>query len=197
MFLTHVSHERHVVTLPVGSVWFCLWLPFGSVVVPFRVPLVRGMLVAPLLVVSFFFVGSSNLSYGSVLLLCYRQSILWRSKLRADPVLVFLLNGQSVLYDAVAMHFVLFFFPVVRPERLGIMTGMDQEAWFAGFVAFPSRGAPLVVSGPRCPSSWPAWTTGQCRSSQVLFLDKVFLHAHCCATCVLVQTVLHSLAFPQ
>ena len=39
----------------------------------------------------------------SVLLLYSRQSILWRSKLRADPVLVFLLNGQSVLYDVVAL----------------------------------------------------------------------------------------------
>ena len=32
----------------------------------------------------------------------------------------------------------------------------------------------LVVSGPRCPLSWPAWTTGQCGGSQVQFLEKVF-----------------------
>ena len=84
----------------------------------------------------------------SVVLLCSRQSILWRSKLRADPVLVFFLNGQSVLYDAVAMHFVLCFFLVVRPERLGIMAGMDQEAWLLVFDAFPSRGAPLGTQAP-------------------------------------------------
>ena len=29
------------------------------------------------------------------------------------------------------------------------------------------------------------------------FLDKVFLHARCCATCVLVQTVFYTVAFPQ
>ena len=47
-------------------------------------------------------------------------------------------------------------FPVFRPEMLGIMAGMDQESWFAGFWRCPSRCAPLVVSGPRW-SSWPAW----------------------------------------
>ena len=131
----------------------------------------------------------------AVMLLCSRQSFLWRSRLRADLVLVFLLSGENVLYDAVAMHFVLCFFPVVRPEMLGIMAGMDQEAWFAGFRLCPSRGAPLGVSCPRCPSSWPAWTTGQCGGSQVQFLDKVFLHSRCCATCVLVQTVFYTVAF--
>ena len=30
------------------------------------------------------------------------------------------------------------------------------------------------LSGPRCPSSWPAWTTGQCGGSLMQFLDKVF-----------------------
>ena len=57
---------------------------------------------------------------------------------------------------------------------LDIMTGMDHLAWFAGILRCPSRCAPLVVSGPRCPSSWPAWTTGQYGGSQVQLLDKVF-----------------------
>ena len=38
-----------------------------------------------------------------MLLLCSRQSILWQSRFRADAVLVSLLNGECVLYDAVAI----------------------------------------------------------------------------------------------
>ena len=64
---------------------------------------------------------------------------------------------------------------------LGIMAGMDQKDFSAcarlGLLVFddvPRAVLLLVVSGPRCPSSWPAWTTGQlCGSSQVPFLDKV------------------------
>ena len=81
------------------------------------------------------------------------------------------------------------FFPFFRPLMLGIMAGMDQVAWFAGILRCPSCYAPLVVSGPRCPSSWPAWTTGQYGGSQVQS-GQGFLHARCCAMCgVLVQTV--------
>ena len=37
------------------------------------------------------------------MLLCSRQSILWQSRFRADAVLVSLLYGECVLYDAVAI----------------------------------------------------------------------------------------------
>ena len=65
---------------------------------------------------------------------------------------------------------------------LGIMAGMDQKYFSAcarlGLLVFddvPRAVLLLVVSGPRCQSSWPAWTTGQlCGGSQVQFLDKVF-----------------------
>ena len=63
------------------------------------------------------------------------------------------------------------------------MAAMDQEAGFDGFDVVLDF-APLGVSGPRCPSSLPAWT-GQYGSSQVQFLNKVFLLARCCATSVL------------
>ena len=46
------------------------------------------------------------------------------------------------------MHFVLCFFPVVRPEMLGIMAGMDQEAWFAGFDVVPRAVFLLVSQAP-------------------------------------------------
>ena len=44
-----------------------------------------------------FSVGSSIYPTFAVLLLCSRQSILWRSRLRAVPVLVFLLNGERII----------------------------------------------------------------------------------------------------
>ena len=65
--------------------------------------------------------------------------------------------------------------------KLGIMAGMVQKVLFGmckvgllGFDDVPCAVLLLVVSGPRCPSCWPAWTTGQCGGSQVQFLDKVF-----------------------
>ena len=60
------------------------------------------MLAAPLLVVSFSCRFSSCPTFA-VLLLCSRQSVLWQSRFRADTVLVSLLNGECVLYDAVAI----------------------------------------------------------------------------------------------
>ena len=84
------------------------------------------------------------------------------------------MRQSTWLVFLVTMHLALSSFVVLRPLMLDIMAGMDHVAWFAGILRCPSRCAPLVVSGPRCPSSWPAWTTGQYGGSQVQFLDKVF-----------------------
>ena len=132
------------------------------------------------------------------MLLCSRQSILWRSKLRADPVLVFLLNDQSVLYDAVAMHFVLCFFPVVRPEMLGIMAGMDHEAGFAGFDVFPLARCFSWCLRPQMPVIMAGLDHRTVWSFTGAVPGQGFLHARCCATSVFVQTVLYTfLASPQ
>ena len=105
--------------------------------------------------------------------------------------------GIARLVLLVTLHLVLCFSPC-RQAR-----DARHHGWYGpgGLVCWfwrcPSRGAPLGVSGPRCPSSWPAWTTGQCGASQVQFLNKVFLYACYCVTCVLVQTVFYTEAFPQ
>ena len=56
----------------------------------------------------------------------------------------------------------------------------------------------LVVSGPRCPSSWLAWTTGQFGASQVQFLDKVFyMPVVCHVWCHGPDSAVHCLAVPE
>ena len=63
---------------------------------------------------------------------------------------------------------------------LCIMAGMDQRdsylvrVWRWHVQCCPRAVFPSLSSGPRCPSSWPAWTTAQFGGSQVQFLDKVF-----------------------
>ena len=67
-------------------------------------------------------------------------------------------------------------FPSVddRPLMLGIKAGTDQKDFSAcarlGLLVFDDVPRAVLL----CPSSWPAWTTGQLRGgSQVQFLDKV------------------------
>ena len=86
--------------------------------------------------------------------------------------------------------------PVVRPEVLGIMAGMDQEAWFAGFDVVP-RAVLLLVS--QAPDARHHGRLGPQDSVEVhrCSLGQGFLYARCCATCVLVQTVFYTVAFPQ
>ena len=81
------------------------------------------------------------------------------------------------------MHFVLCFFPVVRPEMLGIMAGMDQEACFAGFDVVP-RAVLLLVS--QAPDARHHGRLGPQDSVEVhrCSLGQGFLRARCCATCV-------------
>ena len=74
---------------------------------------------------------------------------------------------------------------------------MDQQTWFAGFDVVPRAVLLLVSQAPDARHHGRLGTTGQCEGSQVQFLDKVFLHSRCCATCVLVQTVFYTVAFPQ
>ena len=77
---------------------------------------------------------------------------------------------------------------------LGIMAGMSR--WVSDDV--PRAVLLLVVSGPRCPSSWLAWTTGQCGGSQVQFLDKVFyMPVVCYVWCHGPDSAVHCLAVPQ
>ena len=54
--------------------------------------------------------------------------------------------GIARLVLLVTMHLVLCFFPFVRPELLGIMAGMDQEAW-ACVCAWPGLSWCLPFAG--------------------------------------------------
>ena len=50
----------------------------------------------------------------------------------ADMVQMDSCSGMARLVLLVTVHLVLCFLPAFRPEMLGIMAGMDQEACFAG-----------------------------------------------------------------
>ena len=151
------------------------------------------MLEIPLLLVHCL-VGSSSFLLR---FLCSRQSILWRSRLRAVPVLVFLLYGHTYCTTRWLGTSCCVSSLSSGPKCSASWLVWTRRLSLLVLTFFPSRGAPLGVSGPRCPSSWPAWTTGQCEGSQVQFLDKVFLLARCCPTFVLIQTVFYTVAFPQ
>ena len=74
---------------------------------------------------------------------------------------------------------------------LGIMAGMDQEAWFAGFDVVP-RAVLLLVS--QAPGARHHGRLGPQDSVEVhrYSLGLGFLHARCCTTGVLVQTVFYT-----
>ena len=87
-------------------------------------------------------------------------------------------------------------FPVFRPEMLGIMAGMDQEAWFAGFDVVPRAVLLLVSQAPDARHHGRHGPQDSVRFTGAV-LGQGFLYARCCATCVLVQTVFYTVAFPQ
>ena len=136
----------------------CLWYVGGSVA--------RGFFFLSVLLNILRFLCCCSIS---------RQSILWRSKLRADPVLVFLLNGQEriVRRGGYALRAVSLPCRQAREARHHSWYGTRRLGLLV-LAFFPSRGAPLGVSGPQMPVIMAAWTTGQCGVSQVQFLDKVF-----------------------
>ena len=75
---------------------------------------------------------------------------------------------------------------------LGIMAGMDQEAWFAGFDVVPRAVLLLVSQAPVIMAGLDHRTVWRFTGA---VLGQGFLHAR--PTSVLVQSALHSLAFPQ
>ena len=57
---------------------------------------------------------------------------------------------------------------------LGIMAGMDQEAWFAGFDVVPRAVLLLVSQAPGARHHGRLGPQDSVEGSQVQFLDKVF-----------------------
>ena len=72
------------------------------------------------------------------------------------------------------------------------MAGMDQEAWFAGFDVVPRAVLLLVSQAPDARHHGRHGPQDSVESSQVAVLGQGCLHARCCATCVLVQTVFYT-----
>ena len=105
--------------------------------------------------------------------------------------------GIARLVLLVTMHLVLCFFPVVRPELLGIMAGMDQEAWFAGFDVVP-RAVLLLVS--QAPDARHHGRLGPQDSVEVHRCSSWTRFSPCpllCYECLGPDSALHSLASPQ
>ena len=79
---------------------------------------------------------------------------------------------------------------------LGIMVGMDQETWFAGFGVVP-RAVLLLVVRPQMPVIMAGMDHGTVWGFTGAVLGQGLLLARCCPTFVLVQTVFYTVAFPQ
>ena len=118
------------------------------------------------------FACSAGFTGDDVPRVMFPYGVVWSTMLRimAGMVQKDSCSGMARLVLLMTVHFVLCFLPSLQARDArhhgrygpgGHVCSWVVSLWFAGFFRCPSRCAPLVVPGPRCPSSWLAWTTGQ------------------------------------